>query len=292
MSTINTPPPATTTTIPPTTTKSSCCGGACMTKSSCALLTWEDPAKSGKVFGGIIGSLLLFKYVNLVKVISWLGFWGLAISLITEYGSKKFTGQGLVTKLKPKYVTVVAQTTDKYATHVATILGKYEIAVQDLIYSVDFENTLKATATFFAIFQLSKLFSLWTALFISTLIAFTVPFAYLKNKTQVDKAVETYGKLAKDKALELIEIAKEKSGPALKSVETKLGPVSSFIKSKIPVRTAGSTVGESTPATTTSTTTTTTTKIPETTQINTPVIDETTPLTSATEETPIANPLA
>ncbi|GMF00647.1 unnamed protein product [[Candida] boidinii] len=70
--------------------------------------------------------------------------------------------------------------------------------------------------------------------------------------------------IAQDKAAEYQKIASEKATPFLKQAETKLGPVGSFISSKLPVRTAGSTVGEekTTPLKESVSTSTTTTTAP------------------------------
>lgn len=43
----------------------------------CSLLTWENPAQTGKVFGGIVATLIVFKYVNLLNVFFHLAYLGL-----------------------------------------------------------------------------------------------------------------------------------------------------------------------------------------------------------------------
>lgn len=42
-----------------------------------ALLTWEDPARTGKVFGAIVAVLVVFKTVNLFNVFFHVAYLGL-----------------------------------------------------------------------------------------------------------------------------------------------------------------------------------------------------------------------
>lgn len=123
-------------------------------------------------------------------------------------------------------------------------MKKFEIEFQKLIYSANISNTLKAAGYSYVVYKLTTWFSIWTLVFTSVLVAFTVPPIYLKYQTEIDDAVVTYCKVAQDKAAEYQKIASEKATPYLKQAEIKLGPVGSFISSKLPVRTAGSTVGE------------------------------------------------
>lgn len=48
-----------------------------------ALLTWEDPARTGKVFGGIVAILIVFKTVNLFNVFFHVAYLGLTGKFLT-----------------------------------------------------------------------------------------------------------------------------------------------------------------------------------------------------------------
>lgn len=80
-------------------------------------------------------------------------------------------------------------------------------------------------------------------MFAAVVVAFTAPAVYQKNKKEIDAAVAQYSKLAKDKSSEYAKLAHEKAAPHIDTLVKKTGPVGSFISSKIPTRTAGSTVG-------------------------------------------------
>ncbi|OWB54065.1 hypothetical protein B5S27_g5692 [[Candida] boidinii] len=221
-----------------------CCGGACMTKSGCSLLTWKDPIISGRIFGALIGSLLFIKFFNIFTVFFYTSAVALAVSAIAEYTGKVATGTGFITRFRPATVECLGKSVDTYAAHIVTVLKKFETEFQNLIYSANISNTLKAAGYSYILYKLTTWFSIWTLVFTSVLVAFTVPPIYLKYQTEIDDAVVTYCKVAQDKAAEYQKIASEKATPYLKQAEIKLGPVGSFISSKLPVRTAGSTVGE------------------------------------------------
>ncbi|KAG7711926.1 hypothetical protein KL930_004005 [Ogataea haglerorum] len=218
-----------------------CCGGACVSKSGYDLLTWKDPSVSGKVFGSLVGSLLLLNQVTRPIILTHL------VSALGEYAGKLATGQGFVTRFRPAYKNVIGQYAEEYASHAANLIKTAELKLQELLYAKDIESTLKVAGVAYILYKLSSWFTLWTLLFTATLTAFSVPPLYLKNQKQIDDAIVTYTKVVKDKVAELLQLIKEKTGPALENAEKKLGPVGSFIRSKVPVRTAGSTVGE-TPA--------------------------------------------
>ncbi|KAG7855397.1 hypothetical protein KL939_004572 [Ogataea angusta] len=221
-----------------------CCGGACVSKSGYDLLTWKDPSVSGKVFGSLVGSLLLLKSVNLLSIVFYISAFVLAVSALGEYAGKLATGQGFVTRFRPEYKNVIGQYAEEYASHAANLIKNAELKLQEIVYSKDIDSTLKVAGVAYILYKLTSWFTLWTLLFTATLTAFSVPPVYLKNQRQIDDAIVTYTKVAKDKLAELLQLIKEKTGPALENAEKKLGPVGSFIRSKVPVRTAGSTVGD------------------------------------------------
>lgn len=55
--------------------------------------------------------------------------------------------------------------------------------------------------------------------------------------------------MAKDKTAEYTKLAQDKAAPHVQTLVEKSGPVGAFVKSKLPTRTAGSTVGDDRSAT-------------------------------------------
>lgn len=49
------------------------------------LLTWKDPVKTGKVFGITVGSLIVFKMVNLINIFFHLSYIALLCMYFTQW---------------------------------------------------------------------------------------------------------------------------------------------------------------------------------------------------------------
>lgn len=228
--------------------KNVCCGGACVTKNSCSLLTWKDPKKSAITLGSILTFLLLIKCVNLVALFFRLSTFILLISGVAEYVGKFLTGTGFVTKFKPQPKACVGETADYYAPHVVTILKKIELQTQSLYTAVDVETTLRTGVLAFFLYKLTSAFSLWTLAFTSAVLAFTVPPVYLANKEVIDKNILKGVQLGKAKASEAYKTAEVKFGPQIEKAKSAVAPAWKLIESKLPVRTAGTTVGSDSPS--------------------------------------------
>ncbi|KAG0676263.1 hypothetical protein C6P40_001267 [Pichia californica] len=224
-----------------------CCGGKCATTISNNLLLWKDAKKSGITLLSILSFLLLIKYVNLISLFFRLSTFLLLISAIAEYTGKILTGTGFVTKFKPeKYKFSIGKIADYYAPHFVTILKKIEIKVEDLYTSVDIESTLKFGGISFLLYKLTSTFSIWSLIFFSTILSFSVPPIYLSNKEIIDKNIIKIVDLSKVKINETYKIVDEKFGPQINKIKDSTAPVLKLIQSKLPVRTAGTTVGETT----------------------------------------------
>lgn len=174
------------------------------------------------------------------------------------------TGQGFVTKYKPNKKAYAETLNDTILPALGRAATCGEQQFQDIFYSHDIETTLKAAGGSYVLYKLTSWFSFFTLFTTSLVLLFTVPVVYVNNKKQIDAAVAQYSQLAKDKAGEYTKLAQDKAAPHLETLAEKSGPVGSFIKSKIPTRTAGSTVGSEKTYTEPSTATTTgATQFPE-----------------------------
>lgn len=226
-----------------------CCGGACLTKNSCNLLTWENPKNSAIVLSSILSSLLLIKYVNLLALFFRLSTFILLFSGLAEYLGKSITGTGLITKIKSSYPkfnnkNFIGDFAEFYAPHAVTILKKFEINIKNLYTSVNIENTIKSGVLSYFIYKITNIFSIWTLCFISTIISFTAPKIYLLNKEIIDKTILDLFELLKVKFNKLSNSINESYGPHIDAAKKKITPIIKLIESKLPIRTAGSTVNE------------------------------------------------
>lgn len=210
--------------------------------SLCYVLGWHDPVATGKLFFSIIAGLILVK-VNVVSI----GFHALYIALLlsaaAEYIGKLVTGQGFVTKYlgtKPKSQAQTFRKTVLPA--IGDFAGAAETEIYKVVFAQDIESTLKAAGVSYILYKLTSWFSVYTLVFATVLLAFSFPPFYQRNKKEIDAAVAQYTKLAKDKASEAYAVAHKKAAPHLETLSKKSGPVGSFLQSKFPTRTAGSTV--------------------------------------------------
>ncbi|KAK6455059.1 Reticulon-domain-containing protein [Scheffersomyces xylosifermentans] len=215
--------------------------------STCSLLTWKDPVLTGKVFGSIIVSLIVLKYINLINLFFRGAYVGLLLSAAAEYAGKLVTGQGFVTKYKPAAKSYAKQFNDVIIPQLAELNLKIEEEFQKIIYSHDIETTLKAAGLSYILYKLTSWFTLFTLIAASVVILFTVPVIYQTNKKEIDAAVANFTKLAKNKTAEYTSLAHKAAAPHIETIVKSTGPVGKFVKSKFPTRTAGSTVGDSKP---------------------------------------------
>lgn len=243
-----------------------CCGGACMTKKSCSLITWEDPKKSGIVLSSILSLLLLVKYVNVLSLFFRISTFILLISGLVEYSSKAVTGKGLITSLAKPYSNknLVGNCVEYYAPHVVKVFKKIEINITNLYFSTNVDLTLKSGIAAYFLYKLTSALSLWCLSFYTTILAFTAPKIYLLNKELIDSNIQKLVKLLNEKSSECLKSVETKFGPQIKKVKEVTAPIFKLVESKLPVRTAGTTVNE-----TKSTATTTSTNIHESTPIET-----------------------
>lgn len=206
------------------------------------LLTWKNPVATGKVFGGLVLGLVLLK-VNVINYFFYVAYLGLLVSAAAEYVGKLITGQGFVTKYTvhgPLYSKIVNESLLPAVGRFATC---FESQIQRIVYAQDIELTLKAAGVSYILYFVTSYLSLYTISIISVVLAFTLPYLYIQNKDEIDAAVAHYSKLLKQKSSELTDQAHKAAAPHLDNLAKKTGPVGDFILSKLPTRTAGSTVG-------------------------------------------------
>ncbi|CCE73291.1 Piso0_000324 [Millerozyma farinosa CBS 7064] len=217
------------------------------------LLTWKDPVKTGKVFGGLILTLLVFKTVNLFNVFFHLAYLGLLISAAAEYAGRLVTGTGFVTKYKPQTHSHSARFNDEVLPRIASFNEKLEEEVKKILFAHNIETTLKGAALSYILYKVTSYFSLYALITTAVVLTFTLPAVYVKNKKEIDAAVAQYSKIASEKATEFTNTASKQAQPYVDSLVEKSGPLGSFIKKNLPTRTAGSTVGGEKEASTAST---------------------------------------
>lgn len=165
-------------------------------------------------------------------------------SAAAEYAGKLVTGEGFVTKYKPASKGYAKTINDTVLPSVGKGVEFLDKEFQKIVYSHDIETTLKAAGVSYLLYKLTSWFSLFTLFTTVVILLFTLPVVYVKNKKDIDAAVAQFTKLAKEKTGEYSKLAQDKAAPHVDNLIKKSGPVGNFIKSKMPTRTAGSTVGD------------------------------------------------
>ncbi|KAK6462689.1 Reticulon-domain-containing protein [Scheffersomyces coipomensis] len=211
----------------------------------CFVLGWQDPIFTGKIFAGVVSTLVIFKYVNLFNLFFHIAYIGLLVSAGAEYAGKLVTGQGFVTKYKPTSKSVAKIFNESVLPQLGEISIYLEEEFNKIAYSHDVETTLKAAGISYVLYKVTSWFSLYTLIVIAVGFFFTWPPIYQRNQIEIDEAVAEYTKLAKEKIAELTATVHKQAAPHIETLIKKTGPVGSFVQSKFPTRTAGSTVGES-----------------------------------------------
>lgn len=211
------------------------------------LITWQDPAKTGKVFGSIVLTLLAFKVGNPINWFFHIAYIGLIIAAIAEYAGKLINGQGFVSKYKPPaHKNIAPRLKNEVFPALADAIGKGEDKFLRVVYAQDFECTLRAAAMLYLWYKLTSWFSLFTLIFIAVVGVFTVPAFYVRNKKEIDAVVSQYYRLIKNKTAEATSDIRKQVQPHLDNLAKKSGPLGNFVQLKFPTRTAGSTVGNNT----------------------------------------------
>lgn len=209
---------------------------------TCEVLTWKDPVVTAKIFGAILGSLILVK-VNILNHLFHLAYVALLISAAAEYSGRFLTGQGFVSKYygTPKFHSQTFR--DSVLPALGSAAETIEVKAHQIIFAKDLEATLKTAGASYILYKLSSWFSLYSLIFGTVLLAFSAPPVYKQNKKEIDAAVAQYTRLVRTKASEYSSCAQKKIAPHIDTLVKKTGPVGSFVQSKFPTRTAGSTVG-------------------------------------------------
>lgn len=211
-----------------------------------ALLTWKNPQKTAKVFGGLIGGLLLIRYVNLLNLFFRLLSILLFVSGAAEYVGKLITGQGFTTRLQPNTGGILPGLAEEYVPKLKPLAQKLQPKLCGIVFAHDVEATLKALFVAYLLYKITSWFSFYTLVFTAVVFAFTGPFVYSTYEKEINEAKEKYSLVAKNKAVEYRDLVHEQAKPYISQVHSKVSPYTLKLSGYLPKnRTAGSTVGAS-----------------------------------------------
>lgn len=195
-----------------------------------AILLWRDPKISGIFFGAD----MLFFYLTLVRKLSVLSVIGFLFGLYLVIGLilvniNKYVGGKLdkyIARPPPGTPLFKRESFNRITDTIVEEGNEIASELRDIIYCDKTTVTLGWTFAAVMIYYIGMFVSLVTVFFIGTLLLFSVPLIYEKNKKQVDDAVakasdaasrhiETGRKAAVERASQLRETAAQKSAPYL-----------------------------------------------------------------------------
>ncbi|SCU93796.1 LAFA_0F18250g1_1 [Lachancea sp. 'fantastica'] len=207
--------------------------------SACELLYWKNPVETGKVFGGALVALLVLKKVNLISFLLRVLYTTMFTTASVEFLSNLFLGQGLVTrygiKSCPDVVGFLKPRIDAFLTRVPPTMTKFRTTLM----AQSPKTTYKASGVLYVLSKLFSVLSVWSMLFIGTIGMFTVPVVYKTFQKEIDATVAQGVEAGRHHASALQSTVAEKANPYVKQLDEKLGPVSGFIKSKVPATRVG-----------------------------------------------------
>lgn len=199
---------------------------------SCGLLLWKNPIETGKVFGGLLVGLLIVKKVNLITFFLRVLYTVVFITGSVEFVSKIVLGRGLITSYGPKDCPNTVGMLKPLIDDVLLKLPAQQAKLRKLVLAYQPKNNFKAAVVLYVLNKFFSWFSVWTMAFVGVIGAFSVPLVYSIFQTEIDTAVDNSIKVAKTKTEEFSTLASEKTKPYLETLDTKLGPVSKFVKSQ------------------------------------------------------------
>lgn len=211
---------------------------------TCQFFGWQYPLYTGKYLALIVAVLLAVK-INFATYFFNVAYLAFLAAAAGEYSGNLLTGQGFVTK----YLGAPQSYADCFRAHALPVIGDafeaLEKTVTSIIYVDSLEKTLKAAGVAYILHKVTAFVSVYTLIWCGVVFMFSFPPFYQTYQDEIDAAVAQYTKVITAQVQQRAACAKSKLCPLVSQLIEKTGPVGAFLQSKIPVRTAGSTVGES-----------------------------------------------
>lgn len=203
------------------------------------LLYWRNPVETGKVFGGALVTLLVLKKVNLVTFVLKVLYTVMLSTASVEFLSKLFLGQGMVSRYGVQSCpNIVGWLKPRVDEMLAAIPPRQE-QLRKVLMAQSPKCTFKAAGVLYVLHKLFSVLSLWTTLFVGTILIFSLPLVYKTFQKEIDSTVAQGVEAGKQHAAALQSTVREKATPYVKQLDEKMGPVTGFVKSKLPATRVG-----------------------------------------------------
>lgn len=199
-----------------------------------SVLLWRDPKLSGLIFG----TAMFFFYLTLVRDNSVLSILGLLFALYQlaivslRFAKQKFTLNLRFISERPSDDTPLFRQDSaiRWANLLVEEGNQVQHVLRDIIYCDVPQSTTACILVGMNVYFIGQFVSFLAVLFVLTLILFTVPLAYEKNKKQVDDTmaraadalstkITSFKRVAEDKTTTLLD----KAPPAVRQLAKRAG---------------------------------------------------------------------
>ncbi|CAN6670915.1 hypothetical protein TRVA0_044S00122 [Trichomonascus vanleenenianus] len=197
-----------------------------------SVLTWNDPVRSGSVFGYILAILFVTRYFNLLRLALRLSYWAIGATALLEFVTRHLKGgkNGVVSSYRPsRYITVSRHTVEKYTTRLINLSSDVAHEGKKVLDAEDLSVSAIAFVVVLAAYLLTGCVSLSTLAFIATIGAFTIPRLYLQFEKEIDEVAAQIHKEATTQYEKAADQVKKAAGPHIEKARTQVCGVASSL---------------------------------------------------------------
>jgi len=170
------------------------------------LVYWENPVHSGSILAGAFAFFIVNSYLSLPDILCYLTFYALVLNLIHVLGREQL--QKLLNKdAKNPFETFLSETpyyidrssADKYVNICINGINYLLLEGQQIALIDDPLRSFKYIIMFYVTWSMMSWMSLQSFIITALILGFTLPKAYLSNKTFVDQKLDHGLKVGNEK---------------------------------------------------------------------------------------------
>jgi hypothetical protein len=197
-----------------------------------AILTWENPVRSGTVLAEILGVLFVLSCGSLLRLGLKLVYWSIALTGGLEFVTRQIHGSnsGVVSSYRPsRFINVNQAVLEKYTSKAISCVSCTVSDLKKLLDAEDLGLSLAAFLTVYFAYLLIGCMSIPTILILFTVGAFAVPPLYLKFQKEIDVFIDFLYKEANKRYGELHGHVKKAAAPHLEMARGHLNTLAAKV---------------------------------------------------------------
>lgn len=164
------------------------------------LVTWKYPRATLLIFGGLMSTILAFRFVNVMRYVFKAAYILFGAVATLEAAGKPLGYRGLISGMRPRrYHTIPRENVESIFEELHDFLNFVVVEFQRIVYVENIFTTGCAFAASFVGYFLIKYLPFWSLALLTTMIAFTGPYFYLNNQEAIDAQINHYSDIANAK---------------------------------------------------------------------------------------------